>query len=272
SDYVNRYLGQKGYKPILLSSLVGMTLPVCCLGSLPIAVMLRKKGARLGPILAFLVATPATSISAVIVSLQLFGLHFTLYISAAVLITASILGIITDGIEISEPNQKGAGEGEKKSCCHDATDGHSQAPGPKEETKNSWKKALQYGFVTLPKSIGFEIIVGLLLASFISTFPPIQHFIRDYLTDAVGYIFIWILGLLTYVCSTASVPLADAFVHSGMSVGQALCYLIIGPVTSYGTLLVVKKEFGGRVFAIYIVVISSFAILSGILYDLILIP
>jgi len=78
---VERHLGGKGIKPILYSTLVGTLLPVCCIGSLPIALSLHQKGARLGPVLAFLVATPATSITAILVCSGLIELNiYTVYI------------------------------------------------------------------------------------------------------------------------------------------------------------------------------------------------
>ncbi len=60
AQLVERHLGGEGIKPILYSTFAGTVLPICCIGSLPIAVSLHQKGARLGPVLAFLVATPAT--------------------------------------------------------------------------------------------------------------------------------------------------------------------------------------------------------------------
>ena len=77
---VERHLGGKGIKPILYSTLAGTILPVCCIGSLPIALSLHQKGARLGPVLAFLVATPATSVTALLVCYGLLGLKFTVFI------------------------------------------------------------------------------------------------------------------------------------------------------------------------------------------------
>ena len=49
---VEKHLGGKGIKPILYTTIAGILLPVCCMGSLPIAVSLHQKGARLGPALA----------------------------------------------------------------------------------------------------------------------------------------------------------------------------------------------------------------------------
>ncbi len=56
TGWVERHLGGKGVKPILYSTLIGTVLPIYCLGALPVAVSLHQKGARLGPVLAFLVA------------------------------------------------------------------------------------------------------------------------------------------------------------------------------------------------------------------------
>jgi len=66
TQWVERHLGERGVKPLLYSVLAGTVLPICCSGSLPVAVSLHQKGARLGSVLVFLVATPATSISALL--------------------------------------------------------------------------------------------------------------------------------------------------------------------------------------------------------------
>jgi len=53
SHWVERHLGGRGIRPIAKASLVGTVLPICCFGSLPVAVSLYQKRARLGPVLAF---------------------------------------------------------------------------------------------------------------------------------------------------------------------------------------------------------------------------
>ena len=100
SGWVERHLGGRGIKPILYSTVVGTTLPICCIGSLPIAVSLSQKGARLGPVLAFLVATPATSITALLVTYALLGLKFTLFIFFAVILMGMIIGLVGNVIGI----------------------------------------------------------------------------------------------------------------------------------------------------------------------------
>ena len=261
SGIVERHLGKKGLKPIFIAAFIGSLLPICCVGSLPIALTLKRKGAALGAVLAFLVATPATSVSALIVCWKLFGLGFTIYIFVAIIVMALVLGIIINKVHMQTASVEGD---EDESCCHSENQDTQRS---KVTIGQKMKDIFSYAFVTLPKEIGVAIIIGIALASFITVFEPIQHLIREYLTGIAGYFFVLAIGLVTYVCSTASVPMADAFMQSGMSYGQGLCYLLIGPITSYGTILVIKKDFGSRVLAIYLGVICIMSLLYGFVYD-----
>lgn len=95
----------RGIKPLLYATLVGTALPICCLGSLPVAVSLHEKGARLGPVLAFLVATPATSIPALLVCYALLGIKFTVFIFFAVILMGLIMGAIGNLIKFKPRGQ-----------------------------------------------------------------------------------------------------------------------------------------------------------------------
>lgn len=265
TEIVVRHLGEKGLRPILISTFVGAALPVCCIGTLPIAVTLKRKGASMGAVLAFLVATPATSVSALIVCWKLLGLTFTVYIFFAIILIGLVIGIIGNGMK-GEPGGKG-GLNENGACCsHDDPDEETGEGAP---VGQKLKEAMVYAFFKLPKEIGGEILIGIAIASLISASDPLQNFIRQYFVGAVGYAVVLVVGLLDYVCSTASVPLADALVRSGMSYGQALCYLLLGPITSYGTILVIRKDFGNKILAMYLGVISVMSLLAGIVYDIV---
>jgi len=48
TSWVEKHLGEKGIKPILYSTILGTIVPVCCWGSLPLAITFYTKGASLG--------------------------------------------------------------------------------------------------------------------------------------------------------------------------------------------------------------------------------
>ena len=261
-DWVDRNLGHTGIKAILLATLVGAMLPICCWGALPVAVGFYKKGAKLGPVLSFLIATPATSISALLVTYNILGLKFAIFIFFAVIIMGVVMGIIGNLLKHESKAQE---EAEICPDCHvaKATCSH------KESIACRIRSVLKYAYIDMPRELGLETMIGVLLAAFVVVSVPIGYIIKHYLSAVGGYAFSLIFGLLMYICSTATVPLADAFIKQGMSVGAAMVLMLVGPISSYGTILVLRKEFGTKILFIYLSLISIMSLLFGYLYSLI---
>ena len=298
---VERYLGGRGIKPLLYSTLAGTVLPICCFGSLPVAVSLHQKGARLGPVLAFLVATPATSISALLVCYGLLGIKFTVFIFFAVILMGLVMGAVGNLIK-SEP--KGlANLLQRAKIATDPVCGmsvdtekgltteyagksyyfcspHCQAAFEREAEryatvgryvkgiKGRMSSVFRYAFVDMVKEIGPELLLGLALAALVAAIAPIGKFVGSYLSGGLGYLFSLIFGLIMYICSTASVPLVHAFTSQGMNIGAGMVLLLVGPITSWGTILVLRKEFGGNTLLVYLGVVSALALTLGYCFSI----
>ena len=297
TGWVERHLGGKGIKPLLYSTLVGTALPICCIGSLPVAVSLHEKGARLGPVLAFLVATPATSVTALLVCYALLGIKFAVFIFFAVILMGLIMGVFGNLIKFKPRGQmeeiavdpvcgmsvstSKSLETKYKGKSYYFCSPHCQATFAREADKyaimgepvrsitSGLVSALRFGFVSMPKRIGAELLLGLALAALVAAITPVGKFVGDYFSGGLGYLFSLIFGLMMYICSTASVPLVDAFISQGMNIGAGMVLLIVGPVTSWGTILVLRKEFGGKTLLIYLTVICLTALALGYCFSII---
>jgi len=300
TQWVERHLGGQGIKPIFYSTVVGTALPICCIGSLPVAVSFYRKGARLGPVLAFLVATPATSISALLVCYALLGIKFTVFIFFAVILMGLVMGavgnltkfdpkglanplqeaeIATDPVcGMSVDTKKGLTT-EHKGKGYYFCSPHCQAIFEKEVQKYAGEHAkgakerltsvFRYAFVDMVKEIGPELLLGLALAALVAAIAPVGKFVGSYLNGSLGYLFSLVFGLLMYICSTASVPLVHAFVSQGMNIGAGMVLLLVGPITSWGTILVLRKEFGGKTLLAYLMVIAIMALALGWCFSMI---
>ncbi len=259
TSWVEKYLGKPGIKPIFYSTLVGTMLPICCWGSLPVAVSFYKKGSRLGPVLAFLVATPATSLSALAVCYRLLGSQFTIYVFFSVILMGMVIGILGNMFKFKPRKAKvdicPHCEESKEHCEH------------KKDFSSRIKSIFRYAFIDMPKEIGLELLLGLLLAAAVAAFLPVGKVIKLYLAGMWAYPFSLVFGLIMYFCSTASVPLVHAFLQQGMNIGAALILLLVGPITSYGTILVLRKEFGARILTFYLVSICVLATILGVVYQ-----
>ncbi len=305
SHWVSKYLGGSGFRPLVYATVAGTVLPICCIGSLPVAISLHDKGARLGPILSFLVATPATSIPALLVSYGLLGIQFTVYLFFAVIVLGLLMGLVGNQLRFVPPAglvleasatdpvcgmQVDAGttgvvttehEGTRYYFCCDlcrakfartpasysgacVTEACSCAP----RTGNRMVQALRHSFITMPRDIGPEILLGLALAAIVAAVTPIGRFVGEYFAGGLAFLIALPVGILMYTCSTASVPLIHALVTQGMHVGAGMLLLIVGPVTSWSTILVLRKQFGTRTLVIYLAVISILSLAAGLIYVL----
>jgi uncharacterized membrane protein YraQ (UPF0718 family) len=131
------------------------------------------------------------------------------------------------------------------------------------------KHVLRYAFVDMVKEIGPELLLGLALAALVAAVTPVGEFVGAHFGGGLGYLFSLGFGLVMYICSTASVPLVHAFVSQGMNIGAGMILLLLGPITSWGTILVLRKEFGGRILTIYLVVVSGMSLLLSYCFSLI---
>jgi len=298
AEWVERHLGGKGIKPLLYSTLVGTILPICCLGSLPVAISLHQKGARLGAVLAFLVATPATSITALLVCYALLGIKFTVFIFFAVIVMSLLTGLVGNLLRVKPKTSASQNEhlaidsvcgmnveigkaikteyrGETYYfCCTHCQQAFESRPQEylgvhSKNIAHRMNHVFKYAFVDMVKEIGPELLLGLALAALVSAVTPIGKFVGDYFSGGLGYLFSLVFGLMMYICSTASVPLVHAFISQGMNIGAGMVLLIAGPVTSWGTILVLRKEFGGKTLLIYLVVISIMALTLGWCFSMI---
>lgn len=261
-NIVNKYLGKKDIWSLLRVSLLGIILPLCCFGSLPVAVGFKKKGMPLGSILAFLVTTPATSISAILITYQLLGVKFTIYLCLAVILMGIIIGIIGNLLKVENEIKN---ESDICPMCEEASL-HLLHMHHQKGFKKKIISILTYSFVDLPREIGLELIIGVILAVIVATISPVGILIKKYLSGPYGYLFAIIFGLLMYICATASVPLVAAFLYQGLNIGAGMVLLLAGPITSYGTILVIRKEFGFKVLIIYLALIIILSLIFGYLF------
>jgi uncharacterized protein len=297
SAWVERHLGGRGIKPLLYCTFAGTFIPLCCFGSIPVAVSLYRKGAGLGPVLAFLVATPATSATSLLVSYRLLGWRFVVYEYLSVIAIGLVMGLIGNAmksgvgtlvcqgqeavdpvcgmnVEVGSATEAGyRGQTYYFCCshCREAFEGDPEryAGNPSRQVAHRMRHLLRYAFVDMLRDIGPWLLLGVALAALVAAVAPVGDFVGTYLGGGYGYLFSLGFGLAMYICSTGSVPLVHALLSQGMNIGAGMVILLVGPVTSWGTILVLRKEFGGKIMAIYLGVVSVMALLLGYGFSLI---
>lgn len=108
ADKIKQYLGTGKIKPVILSALFGIPIPLCSCGVVPVAAGLKKQGANSGAALSFMIATPESGVDSIAISWAMLDPIMTVIRPFAGFITAVSTGIVQNyfGTE-PMPDKKG---------------------------------------------------------------------------------------------------------------------------------------------------------------------
>ena len=246
-EMVARNIGKPGILSILKASILGVPMPLCSCGVIPVSSSLYNRGASKASTLSFLISTPQTGVDSIFITYSMLGLPFAICRPIIALITGTIGGVITEMLT--------------------EADVQSQSKIDHTHSKKTIMDGFKYGLFILPKDIAWPLIKGILLAGLVTLILP-NNFFSDYgLTGITGLVAIALVSIPMYTCATASVPFAAALMHAGAEPGVAFVFLMAGPATNVATITVIKKILGQKVVTIYLGVIFVGSITFGLLIN-----
>jgi len=270
-DFISSHLGKSKISSVIKSTILGIPMPVCSCSVIPLAKSLQKEGASKGSVQSFLIATPITGADSIMATYSFFGWIFTIYRVITSIIIAIITGIVQNYVDNKEAKQMSFSankptepniEQNKDSCCATTSCCSSTT-----KTNFSIKESFNYAFNVLFKDIYIGLFAGLIIGGLFTTLLPKEILEPLFQYEFLTYIAVLFISLPLYVCATASLPIAAAFLLSGMSSGGVFVFLSAGPATNSITMGVVASMFGKKSLLIYLGVISVLSILFGYMFD-----
>ncbi|MCX7917449.1 MAG: SO_0444 family Cu/Zn efflux transporter [bacterium] len=250
------YLSSSSISSVLKSTIIGIPLPLCSCGVIPVATHLEKEGASKGATISFLISTPTTGVDSIFATYSLLGPIFAIMRPISAFISGIFAGCIVNIFEKKKINFS------EKEICKNCD----------SEIKNlslikKMKSAINYGFFELVEDTGIWILLGIIIGSIISILIP-ENLISKYLSNRIySYLIMLFIGVPLYVCATGSIPIASSLISKGISPGAGFVFLFTGPATNSATLTFILGKLGKRNFLIYIFSIIFWAIIFGIAID-----
>ena len=264
-----RWMGSSGLGGVVRAALVGVPLPVCSCGVVPITVELRRKGASRSASQAFLITTPESSIDSIFLTWGMMGPIMAIARPLGAFLTAILGGILSLGSRGRERHEE---------AWREAPPG---APSPatrvgRTETRLdlSWngfvRPAIRYGFRTLVDDLAFWLVVGLLLAATLTVVLPRDLGALGLGAGLLPMVLLLAVAIPLYMCASASTPIAAALLLKGVSPGAALVFLLAGPATNAATVLLLAGTFGRRFVRSYLIAVILGALACGLALDAVL--
>lgn len=298
---VLKYFGPQAKKILSYSvaSVSGTILAVCSCTVLPLFGGIYRRGAGIGPAVAFLYSGPAINVLAIVYTARILGFDLGLARAIGAIAFAAGIGLIMALIYRKE-------EPLKDSAAFDALMADPEA-------KKWWQQIVFFavlvgilifaasknwivtsvllailGFILwrwftrgeigiwMKETLRFArlivpwLLVGVFAAGIIATFVP-----QDAVTNWVGgnsllaNFIASFLGALMYFSTLTEVPIISAFMNLGMGKGPTLSLLLAGPALSLPNMLVIRNIMGTKKTLTYITLVVVFATITGYIFGLI---
>lgn len=293
---VIRHLGPTAtkWKSYLVASVSGTVLAVCSCSVLPMFASIRKKGAGLGPAVAFLFSGPAINVLALTLTFSDLGVRIGIIRVIGAVLLALVLGTLMAFIY-------------KRSEATEANSDMFAGDGA-DATFKPWQKLVF--FLTLLAMLIFSVyqplptliflailiveiilwldlddlrewggetwslakrilplfVVGIFFAGILQAVLS-----EDFLASTVGGNTLFsngiasVAGALMYFATLTEIPIIVSLLESGMHRGPAVALLLAGPTLSLPNMIVIGKVLGVRKTLTYIGLVALFAATAGYL-------
>ncbi|MFI3229283.1 MAG: permease, partial [Bacillota bacterium] len=139
-SFILKHIGGNSFVAVVKASVVGVPLPLCSCGVVPMALYLGKNGASKGATVSFLTSTPQTGVDSIIATTGMLGGFFAAFRAIVAFISGIIAGCVTNLFCRKDKDSFSENIKIESSCCcggaeeEKAEETHCCC-GSKEETK-----------------------------------------------------------------------------------------------------------------------------------------
>jgi uncharacterized membrane protein YraQ (UPF0718 family) len=238
-ELVMGILGRRtGVGGLFRATCAGVLLDLCSHGILAVGMKLYERGASIGQVMAFLLASPWNSLSLTLILFGLIGVGWTLMFILLSLVIGIITGLIFDRFvqRGTLPDNPWRAElGEER---------------PLGQMWHEFRASMNFswaGSVALVKDgiEGSRVVIrwtffGLILAALIRAFVPEDAFATWFGASFAGLWLTLLAATVIEVCSEGATPIAADLMNRAGAPGNSFTFLMAGVATDYTELLSIK--------------------------------
>lgn len=238
-EFVMSALGNRGgIAGMARATAAGVLLDLCSHGILMVGSKLYERGASIGQVMAFLIASPWNSFSLTLVLIALIGLPWTLafiVLSMAIAISTGLLfeSLVTRGFLPGNPQQVAL------------PDGFKFWPAARAGLSATRFNAKFFGDVARDgikdsRMVLRWLLFGVVLAAAIRTLMPTDMFASWFGPTLAGLGLTILAATIIEVCSEGSAPIAADLLTRAASPGNSFAFLMTGVSTDYTEIMVMR--------------------------------
>ncbi len=254
-DLVMSVLGHRdGVSSLLRATLAGVFLDLCSHGILAVGMKLYERGASLGQVMAFLLASPWNSFSLTLILFGLIGVGWTLLFILLSLVIGLASGLVFDALV-------------RGGTLPDNPHREKLNPDARfadlwREFRGGWKFSLAGSGRLLSDGFnGAKIVIrwglfGILLAAAIRAAVPPEQFAAWFGATVSGLWLTLLAATLVEVCSEGTTPVAADLMNRAAAPGNGFTFLMAGVSTDYTEIMSIRDTTASWKIALFLPLVT----------------
>lgn len=254
---LEKAFGNSGLRSVLLATGFGAASSSCSYAAVATGKTAFQRGAALVPTLAFMFAATNLVVELGILLWQLMGWIFVAAeFFGGLLMIAIVWALVAltkpAGLEQKARNHLGQQQDDEHGHHHHhhaAKASENQTLGARLRSRHNWYQIGKTFFMDV-KMLWKEVLIGVLIAGFLSVLVPKEWWQALFLHEGSGWLRLLenatvgpLIAVASFVCSDGNVPLASLMWSNGISFGGVIAF-IYGDLLIIPLLLLYRKYFG----------------------------
>jgi len=262
---VMRLLGTgTGFRGIWRATIAGFLFDLCSHGILMVGMKLYERGASLGQVMAFLIASPWNSFSLTLILWGLIGFKWMLAFLLLSIGIGLVSGVIFDKLVV-------------RGVLPDNNFRQEAEPEGTPQTLKIWWRQTKVNLPFIKHIVGDGMdggrvvirwmLLGVVLAAAIRVFMPLESFQQWFGPSMIGLMATMIAATVIEVCSEGATPIAADILVRAAAPGNSFAFLMSGVATDYTEVMVLKDTTKSWKIAFFLplVVVPQVAIIAILL-------
>ena len=240
-----------GVLGILIASALGIASPLCMYGTIPLAASFSESGMEDDWLAAFMMSSILLNPQLILYSMAL-GRTALAIRSLSSFLCGTAAGLLIRAFYRKRRFFNFAGFSELQSRDTD--------PNPVLRFLKNLGRNI--------RATGGYFLLGIVLSALFQRYVPADTVARLFgENEGFGVLMAATIGVPLYACGGGTIPLLQAWLVDGMSLGSAAAFMVTGPATKITNLGAVKIVLGAKRFALYLAFTILFALITGWVVD-----
>lgn len=252
-----RILGRfKGLSANVVSALLGTVTPFCSCSSIPLFIGFTSAGLPIGATFSFLISSPMVDLGSLVLLMSIFGARIAIVYVAVGIVLAVIGGALIERMRMERYVEEYISNARAVDIDSPSLTRAERISFARERVVSTFKKVFPY------------IVAGVGIGALVHNWIPAEWIERTLGAGGpLAVIFATLAGVPMYADIFGTIPVAEALLAKGASLGSILAFMMAVTTLSLPSLIMLRKAVKPRLLGMFVAICIAGIFAIGCLFN-----